>query len=142
MTQLREESELEDIPTASSKQKRNRKRLMKTGQNMQGPGSSRERDGGRDGDARRERKGQEKRLEQQCVKLVSGQTTDPGSSEDTDQDGRQRTTLGIPDANYSKPKKETALEEARGSTGSAEDEGETDLSLLRNHAGRKRTAEC
>lgn len=57
LTQLREESELEDTPTASSKQKRNRKRLMKTGQNMQGPGSSRERDGGRDGDAGRERRG-------------------------------------------------------------------------------------
>lgn len=54
--------------------------------------------------------------------LVSGQTTDPGSSEDTDQDGRQRMTLGVPDANYSQPKKETALEEARGSTGFAEEQ--------------------
>lgn len=54
--------------------------------------------------------------------LVSGQTTDPGSSEGTDQDGRQRMTLGVPDANYSQPKKETALEEARGSTGFAEEQ--------------------
>lgn len=140
MTQLREESELEDIPTANSKQKRNRKRLMKTGQNMQGPGSSRERDGGRDGDARRERKGQEKRLEQQCMKLVSGQTTDPGSSEDTDQDskGRHWASQMQTTANQRRRqpwrKPEAALDPQRN-------EGETDLSLLRNHAGRK-TVEC
>ena len=50
------------------------------------------------------------------MRLVSGQGTDPGSSEDTDQDKCQKTTLGIPYANYRKPKMKTALEEARGST--------------------------
>ena len=50
------------------------------------------------------------------MKLVSGQTTDPGSSEDTDQDKCQKMTLGIPYANYRKAKMKTTLEEARGST--------------------------